>query len=280
MEENKLIDMLANRLMDIKLGPDIQLCHALADILNTDFVLIYWQLDANWYISSIYYFGETIVLDVIDSAEPGISKYQTSQLGALKKITLVNSYIIFNDNNNFTFDKLSLFIIDAKINMLIHHALLVQINSDYHNILTSVQQLQESVKLLLNIKSIRKLTVNMSINICDIIDCIKLRTNQLVLNITTVSIRQLISSICDNYYIDDSVNDDIETDHLRFKQLLMYIADKTSIIVVSSSDSNLIFDVKPNHILSDWHLSICNMLSLLLRCTIAKVSNVYIITSH
>ena len=111
MEENKLINMLTNKLIDIKLDSDIQLCYALADILNTDFVLIYWQLDTNWYISSIYYFGETIVLDVIDRIEPDISKYQTSQLVALKKITLANSYIIFNDNNNFTFDKISLLLL-------------------------------------------------------------------------------------------------------------------------------------------------------------------------
>ena len=257
------------------ISTNVELCDKLVDVLKTNFVLIYWPYESQWHISIVYYFNETIVLNTIDYTEPDVDKYTSDELLNVKKITLHSGCIIYNDMQSIELSNIALFAINAHINTCIYLYNTSQTNIDYMQLLSSATSLKPMLSTLLQHKSIRSQVTQISMCIFDMIDLIKLHTNTMVINKKDTNVNALVSSITSTYDINDTITT-IYTDEIRFKQLLIYLTNNSAIIIVTiDANDHIVFDIKPDKLLSELHLNICDKLSRLLQCTLSIVNNCY-----
>jgi hypothetical protein len=256
---------------------NVDLCNTLVEILNTNFILIYWPYESQWHMSTVHYLGETIILDTYSYDEPTVEKYTTDELQHIKKLTLSSGCIIYNDLHHIVLSNILLFAINAHINTCIYIYNYNQYHTTYTQLLTLATSLKPILNTLLKHKSIRTHATTMSICIFDMIDLIKLHTNTMLIHKKNIDVKLLISSISNVYHIDDLITT-IYTDEIRFKQLLIYLINGNAIIIVTiDSDDHVVFDIKPDNLLSAIHLNICDKLSHLLRCTLSIIDDRYLL---
>jgi hypothetical protein len=262
------------------ISSNVELCDLLVKNLNTDFVLVYWHHMSQWYLSVVHYLGETTALDIIDFIEPESNNYTTDIIKNVKKITLDDGCIIYHQKSMIELSIVSKFIINAHINTLIYKQHLHETSTDYTSLLLTAVSLKPAINSLLHHKSIYKQVLQVSNNIFDIIDLIKLRTNSLITNINTINLVHFISSISSIIHVADTVPQMIRTDELRLRQLLLYLVDDNQcIIIVTTGDVNydLTFEIKSNKILTTLHLTLCNLLANLLHSNVVVGDNSYLL---